>query len=366
MKTLKTVTSLAVVVALQFVVIAPTAWAQQAHVDRTHIAAVADTKPVTAAVGDTKPVIWDNWVRAESDKMFKSYVALGGFGKFFNIRKPTPIDAQKVVRMNRDTLYSFGVFDLTRPVTITNPDAGNRFNSMMVLNQDEYIPTAVVYKPGEYTLTQEEVGTRYVSVVFRTFVDASDPADIKKGNAIQDQIKVKQASKGKFEIPNWDQKSQDRLRAALQVLGATMTDTSMAFGTKEDTDSAAHLIGAAIGWGGLPLKDAKYLNIVPKMNDGKTPYTLTVKDVPVDAFWSISLYNGKGFYVKNKYDAYALNNVTAKKSRDGSYTIHFGGDPKQPNYLPIMDGWNYIVRLYRPRKKLLDGTWKFPAPQPLK
>jgi hypothetical protein len=50
----------------------------------------------------------------------------------------------------------------------------------------------------------------------------------------------------------------------------------------------------------------------------------------------------------------------------GSITIHFGGDPKQPNYLAIMDGWNYVVRLYQPHKEILDGTWKFPAPQPVK
>jgi hypothetical protein len=308
-------------------------------------------------------VTWDNWVRAESDKMFKSYADLGGFGKFLKIRKPTPIDAQKVMRMNRDTLYSFGIFDLSSPVTITNPDAGNRFNSMMVLNQDEYIPIAVVYKPGEYTLTQQEVGSRYVFVGFRTFVDASDPADIKKGNALQDQIKVQQASVGTFDVPNWDQKSQDSLRTAIQTLASTMTDTSQCFGSKEDTDPIAHLLGAALGWGGNPVKDAKYINVVPKQNDGKTPYTLTVEDVPVRGFWSISLYNSKGFFVQNDANAYSINNITGEKAKDGSITIHFGGDPKQSNYLPIMDGWNYTVRLYEPQQQILDGKWKFPAPQ---
>lgn len=91
MKNLKIVTVVAVIVAMQFVITAPPALAQQATVDNTHHAAVADTKPA-AAVGDTKPVTWDNWVRAESDKMFKAYAGLGGFGKFHNIRKPTPID----------------------------------------------------------------------------------------------------------------------------------------------------------------------------------------------------------------------------------------------------------------------------------
>jgi hypothetical protein len=320
MKNLKIVTTLAVIVAIQFVVTALPAGAQQAHVDKTHAA---------IAAADTKPVTWDTFVRAESDKYMKSYVELGGFGKFFNIRQPTPIDKQKVIRMNRDTLYSFGVFDLTSSVTITKPYTGDRFQSMQVINQDEYVPIPVSYKPGKYTLTQDKVGTRYVMVGFRTFVNANDPDDIKKVNAIQDQIKVEQASKGKFEIPNWDPKSQDRLRDALNVLASTLTDASKCFGTKDEVDPIAHLLGAAFGWGGNPAKDATYLNVTPEKNDGRTAYTLTVKDVPVDGFWSISLYNGKGFFQKNPYNAYSINNITGKKGKDGSITIHFGGDPKQ-------------------------------------
>ena len=46
-------------------------------------------------------------------------------------------------------------------------------------------------------------------------------------------------------------------------------------------------------------------------------------------------------------------------------TIQFGGcDGKIPNCLPIMKGWNYTVRLYRPRAEILNGKWKFPNPEP--
>jgi len=62
-----------------------------------------------------------------------------------------------------------------------------------------------------------------------------------------------------------------------------------------------------------------------------------------------------------------VNNITAKKNDDGSITVQFGGyDGKTPNCLPIMPGWNYMVRLYRPRKEILDGTWEFPEAQPVK
>ncbi len=331
------------------------AWAGKAHVEQT----------VVSVAGKTIPVTWKNFVRAESDKMFASYVKMGGFGKFLHIPKPTPIDQQKVVRMNRDTIYSLGVFDLTTPVTITKPDTGKRFQSMQVVNEDQYTPM-VVYKPGKYTLTQDKIGTRYVFVIVRTLVDSEDPADIRKVNAIQKQTTVEQKSVGKFEIPNWDESSQDKVRDALKVISDTMENYNGAFGSKDEVNPIKFLLASATGWGGNPQKDAMYAGVFPSMNDGKTAYKLNVEDVPVDGFWSISLYNKEGYFQKNKYNSYTVNNVTAKKNKDGSITIHFGGDPKQSNFLPIMDGWNYLYRLYQPRKEIIDGSWTFPKPQPVK
>jgi hypothetical protein len=91
-----------------------------------------------------------------------------------------------------------------------------------------------------------------------------------------------------------------------------------------------------------------------------------VKDVPVDGFWSISVYNAKGYFEPNAQNAYTLNNITAKKSADGSIAIQFGScDGKIANCLPMTPGWNYLVRLYRPRAEVLDGTWRFPEAQPV-
>ena len=55
----------------------------------------------------------------------------------------------------------------------------------------------------------------------------------------------------------------------------------------------------------------------------------------------------------------SFNNVTAKKAKDGSITIHFGGDPKADNFLPIVPSWNYIARLYKPGPEILDSSWNF-------
>jgi hypothetical protein len=138
------------------------------------------------------------------------------------------------------------------------------------------------------------------------------------------------------------------------------------FGTRDQVDPVRHLIGAASAWGGNPERDALYLNVVPAKNDGTSVYRLTAKDVPVDGFWSVSVYNAAGYFQANRYNAYSLNNITGKKGDDGSVTIQFGGcDGKISNCLPIMKGWNYMVRLYRPRTEILNGTWKFPEAQPV-
>jgi hypothetical protein len=137
------------------------------------------------------------------------------------------------------------------------------------------------------------------------------------------------------------------------------------YGTKDDVDPVRFVIGAATGWGANPPKEALYLNIFPSRNDGSTIYKLHVKDVPVAGFWSVSVYNAEGYFQQNHYNAYSLNNITAKKNEDGSITVEFGGcDGKISNCLPIMKGWNYMVRLYRPRPEILEGKWKFPEAQP--
>jgi hypothetical protein len=82
-------------------------------------------------------------------------------------------------------------------------------------------------------------------------------------------------------------------------------------------DPVRRLVGAAAAWGGNPDKDATYLNFTPARNDGKTIYKLSARDVPVDGFWSVSVYDAKGYYKPNSAGAYSLNNVTAKKKLTG-------------------------------------------------
>ena len=313
------------------------------------------------------PVTVENFIRAESDLYMGNLVKEGGLGRFAHRREPAAIDNQNVIRLNRDTLYSSAVLDLdTGPATITLPDPGKRFMAMQVITQDHFTPM-VVYGAGTHTLEKSRMGTRYVVAAIRTLVDPANPSDVKEVHALQDAMQCKQTGTGEFDVPAWDPASQKVVREALLVLAATLSDTKGMFGTKAEVDPVRHLLGAAYAWGGNPQKDALYLTVTPEQNDGTTIHRLTVRDVPVDGFWSISVYNAAGYFEKNAAGAYTLNNLTAKKEADGSVAVQFGGcDGKAPNCLPITKGWNYLVRLYRPRPEILDGTWTFPPPQPVR
>ncbi|GFG49200.1 carboxylesterase [Mycolicibacterium agri] len=308
----------------------------------------------------------DNFVHAESDLYFGNIVNNGGFAKFFHIRELAPIDHQLVIRSNRDTLYSAAVFDLDAgPVTITLPGPGDRFLSMQVIDEDHYTHQ-VAYGAGQHTLTRDRIGTRYVATPVRILVDPNDPADLSAVHALQDAITVQQDDTGSFEVPNWDPVSQKTVRDALVTLAGALPDTKRMFGTREDVDPIRHLIGSANAWGGNPERDALYLTVVPPRNDGVTVHRLTVGEVPVDGFWSVTVYNKDGYFSPNPQNAYSVNNVTARQGTDGNTTILFGGcDGDKPNCLPITEGWNYTVRLYRPRRQILDGSWTFPRAEPV-
>ncbi|TDI60016.1 MAG: DUF1214 domain-containing protein [Alphaproteobacteria bacterium] len=307
----------------------------------------------------------DNFARVESDMQIDRLLkATKGVNKWTHYRLPTPLDRQTVIRMNRDTLYSFAIVDLSKGATVTMPDVGKRYLSVMVINNDGYI-NKVFYGGGTFSLTMKEFDTPYVVVAVRTLVNAADDADIKAVNALQDKMKIDAASAKPFVMPSYDMDSYNATYKPLLELSKGLTSTESTFGSKADVDPVRFLLGSAFGWGGLPAEDAYYLNVNPDLPIGE--HQITVKDVPVDAFWSISVYNKDGYFQKNDLDAYSVNNISGKPNKDGSFTVHLGGcKDKRVNCLPLTEGWNYTVRLYQPRKELLDGKWVFPGPAPVK
>lgn len=305
----------------------------------------------------------DNFRAAETALMFDNQLALtGGVNRWFHYRKPTPVDNQPVIRMNRDTLYSGSIVDISDGGTITMPEVGERYQTAMVINEEHHI-NRVLGEPGTYDLDVEEHGSPFVNLVVRTFVDASDPDDISEVNRLQDDLVLEMKSADPFVHPDYDRESLDATREILQKLGKGIDNTDQTFGSPGQVEPTRHLIGTAVGWGGLPEAEAYYYIDTEPRDVGR--YSFTLKDVPVDAFWSVTIYNRSGYLEANPYESYSLNSITADKDADGSVTLHLSpeGDGLT-NHLYVMNGWNYALRLYRPRPEVINKSWTPPTPYP--
>jgi hypothetical protein len=307
------------------------------------------------------PVNVDNFARAETARMFDNTLQLtGGVNRWYHYRAPTPVDSQPVIRMNRDTLYSAAIVDLSQGARVTLPDTAGRYMTVMVVDEDHY-DNLVLSGPGDHELTPGDCGTRYVNLSVRTFVDPADPHDVAEVNALQNAIGLHAASAEPYTHPDYDPATLDATRAALARLSDGIPDAVKMFGKEHDVDPVHHLIGTAAGWGGLPASEAYYYFETQPRPVGD--YTFTFEDVPVDAFWSLAIYNRDGYFESNPYNSFGMNSVTATPDHNGVVTIRLSPDDRgSPNHVYVMDGWNYVLRLYKPHQSVLDKTWTPPTP----
>jgi len=306
----------------------------------------------------------DNFARAEVAAQVERFLAFGAaVNDWTHIRTPTPLDQQSVIRMNRDTLYSVAVVDAAAGVTVTVPDAGGRYLTVMIMDEDGYV-ARVLHDPGNHLLAAHDAGGGFAVLIARILVDPTDPEDVAGVNRVQDFLGIDAASSRPWPAGLYDDASYQATKQPLLELGLGLHDSRRTFGTRDSVDPVRFLIGTAGGFGGLPEEEAYYAIRATHLPVGR--YELRVADVPVDGFWSVSVYNRDGFFDENPYDSYSVNNVTAVADDDGAVTIQFGPEPDgSPNYLYVKDGWNYVARMYRPRRSILDGTWSFPEPEAL-
>ena len=185
-------------------------------------------------------------------------------------------------------------------------------------------------------------------------------------------------------------------------------DTAGSMGKRGELNELIHTVAIAAGWGLNPPEDATYI-VANGEFDPEKKYRIEVPvDVPAKGFWSISVYNKEGFFVKNKRDAYVSTALPEKRTTteaprfiwgrvrakttacpypvkgvtiSGASTLQIppcsteAGRPlkrlklnskRSFNNLPITPGWNYIARMYRPRQEILNNTWSFPVAKPVK
>jgi hypothetical protein len=132
-------------------------------------------------------------------------------------------------------------------------------------------------------------------------------------------------------------------------------------------------IVAQLGLGANLPEDAIYpLNLGDESGrplDGANKYAIHFEKgatPPVDAFWSITLYDAEGFQVANDLGRFAVSSwMPFHYNSDGSLDLYFQKDSpgvdKEANWLPAPKGpFNLCLRLYAPKSEALTGKWDPP------
>ena len=259
--------------------------------------------------------------------------------------------------MNRETLYSMGIVDTSKSATITVPELPtNRYASAYLVDNDHYCPL-VIYTSGTHELPKD---TKYLGVGIRIQVfNPQDPTEIALVNKLQNQFVIKANSADPLPPFKWDLDSLKALTAQYEKDSTQYSSWKGMMGPRGKVDEKTRHIVAAAGWGLFPEWDATYLNYSGG-HDPKVCHKATYQVPENKAFWSITVYGNDG-YMKSENNI--VNSSNAKLNADGTFTVYYGsketcGDV--PNRLDVTDGWNFLMRIYRPGPSALDGSYKLP------
>ncbi len=313
---------------------------------------------------DGKKVTEATYPSAESARQYLQEQSAVGVNNFNHRRVLTPTDKQTVVRMNRDTYYSFGVVDVSQGATLTLPEIPEgKYLSGMIITQDHRI-YPMFYGAGDHELTTH-IGD-HVFVVIR--LDATFP--VEEANAIQDQLRITANSAKPFTAEPVDEASFREVEAALKAKmpGIARRDGTGALtgcftSPNDESDKLRsqekYEVCSAIGWGGAQLIDNIYELSPAYPTD--VCHQATFEDPENKAFWSVTVYNAAGFMFS---DFANISSDTATPNDDGTYTVSFGCGPDAINNIPTANDsgvFTAAFRHYRVTDKVVNGYRVLPT-----
>jgi len=306
----------------------------------------------------------ETYIRAETDRQFGIVAKMaGGVNKVFHFRRPTPLDKQNIVRMNRDTLYSMAVVDTSQGATISVPPIpSGRYASVYLADNDHYCPF-VIYDSGTHALPRD---TKYLGVGVRIQVfNPQDEDEVALINELQDQFIIRANSADPLPEFKWDLESLKALTAQYEKDSKQYSSWQGMMGPRGRVDEKTRHIAAAAAWGLFPEWDATYLNYSGG-HDDRVCHQATYQVPENEAFWSITVYGNDGYM---KSDNNIVNSSNVKLNADGTFDVYFGSLENcadVPNRLDTTEGWNFLMRIYRPGRSVLDGAYTLPAATPVR
>ncbi|MFD2167451.1 DUF1254 domain-containing protein [Thalassotalea euphylliae] len=308
-------------------------------------------------------VTTDNYPTHETSRQLVKIQDKVGVNTFDHKRQLTPTDQQPVVRMNRDTYYSFSVVDVSKGAYVTLPEIDKgKYMSLEVVTLDHRVQP-MVYGAGNHDLNTH-IGDHVYALVR---LDATYTQE--EANAIQDKMKITAKSDNLFTSVQVDKASFEKVENSLKAKmpgilksqGPEATYgmfTAPTDGSKELFTKEKYAVGAAIGWGGAQLVDNVYE--VSGNYPADKCHQATFEDPKNKAFWSVTVYDKKGFMFN---DLANVSSNTAKPNADGTYTVSFGCGKDAVNNIPTMEGndtgmFNMAFRHYIPSDRVKNEGYR--------
>jgi hypothetical protein len=145
------------------------------------------------------------------------------------------------------------------------------------------------------------------------------------------------------------------------------------FGAEYGPRAIVALVGLGANLPADAIYPTTFVDADGKALNGANRYTLHFDKgltPPVNAFWSVTMYDAQSFFVDNPTNRYAISSwMPLRRNRDGSIDLYVQhespGKDKEVNWLPAAPGdFNVTLRMYWPKDKapsIIDGSWKPPA-----
>ena len=297
----------------------------------------------------------------------------------------------KVVRMNNDTYYKMAFFLLDQgPVVLDSTVPGkDRFVSFQYIDDHNVNFRNVINPNGAYTLYY---GDKPGSIVGEAIESPSALAlvivrvEVKDKNDAQDVEDAQQQFTGitlngpaittvpKLDLlSGYDEAVATEALKRMDQVSESTPFSQLVPGPGDVPGKVSYLqlaAGTKVGWGGPAISHSAYefFYVDDQGNDlkGSTgSYILTTDEPPVDAFWSITVYDTDrgGFFHPNKADRYHINNSGATKNADGTITFTFKQQCQASdlNCLEVPAGrFDYVARYYLPAESIQSGDWVMP------
>jgi hypothetical protein len=146
------------------------------------------------------------------------------------------------------------------------------------------------------------------------------PEDMAMVNLLQGRIKVEAVSPNSFTAPNYENDGFAKISKTTFELARHFPNSRHTFGRNGKVDSVRHFLRTAFRWRGLPEKQNYYLGTEPSLPVGHCKVEV-LADVPVETFWSISLYNASNFFEANALNVHNIDSVSGEPNSDGSMTL---------------------------------------------